>query len=215
MIKGAIFDMDGTLLDSMGVWNSLGAQSLLDRGIEPEPNLEDKLKTFTLEESAEYCRKRYNIDIPAEEIIGTIKKNLLTAYSETILLKDNVKIFLEKLKNRGVKMCVATVTDSRLAEVALRRLGIRDYFTQIFNCDENAMGKREPDIYRKALAHLGTSKGETVVFEDTIHALTTAKNDGFITAAVYDRHEKKQDEMKITADYYISDYSDFDFSKFD
>lgn len=211
MIKGAIFDMDGTLVDSMEVWETLGENCLRAVGVEPEKNLADKLRLLTLEQSVEYCRKRYNITLSGEEIVENTKKILFRAYMEKVPLKPHVKEFLEKLKNRGVKMCVATVTDKKLADALLSRLGIRRYFSEIFNCHLDSEGKHDPDIYRNALAHLGTNKEETVVFEDTFHALSTAKNDGFITAAVYDFYEKNQDGMKTLADYYISDYSDFDF----
>jgi hydroxymethylpyrimidine kinase/phosphomethylpyrimidine kinase len=110
-------------------------------------------------------------------------------------------------------MCVATVTDRYLAEAALERLGVRRYFSEIFTTAEVGHDKTSPHIYRTALAHLGTEKSETVVFEDAYHALMTAKKDGFPVAAVYDRHETKRIEMKAAADYYVSDYGRFDWNK--
>ena len=105
-------------------------------------------------------------------------------------------------------MCVATVTDRYLVEETLERLGVLHYFSEIFTCAEVGFGKDKPIIYRKALEHLGTKKDETIVFEDALFALRTAKADGFYTVGVYDRHEKRQDELKSLADYYILDFAD-------
>ena len=98
-------------------------------------------------------------------------------------------------------MCIATVTDKPLVEAAFNRLGVRDYFSEIFACSEVGDSKEEPHIYREAQKHLGTSKKETVVFEDVLHALKTAKADAFVTVGVFD--------IQI-ADYYIENYSEFD-----
>ena len=105
-------------------------------------------------------------------------------------------------------MCVATVSDKTIVEDVLARLGIYDYFSAILTSSEVGFGKDTPHLYRAALKTLGTSKEETAVFEDVLHALTTAKQDGFITVAVYDSHESRQIEMKALADYYIADYKE-------
>jgi hydroxymethylpyrimidine kinase/phosphomethylpyrimidine kinase len=110
-------------------------------------------------------------------------------------------------------MCVATVTDRYLAEAALTRLNIRQFFSEIFTTAEIGCGKNNPAIYRTALSYLGTPKEETAVFEDALHALVTAKNDGFRVVGVYDAHEKRQAEMRAEADYYISDYAHFTWNK--
>ena len=103
-------------------------------------------------------------------------------------------------------MCIATVTDKYLVEAALTRLKVRQYFGEIITTAEVGCGKNKPTIYRTALAYLGTEKHETLVFEDVLHALRTAKNDGFPVAAVYDKHELRQTEMKENSDYYITNY---------
>ena len=107
-------------------------------------------------------------------------------------------------------MCIATVTDKLLAETALNSLGVRDYFSEIFTCALVGYSKDKPQIYREAQKHLGTSKKETVVFEDVAHALRVAKSDGFVVAGVFDAHEENQEELKMMADCYIENYSDFE-----
>ena len=206
MIKGAIFDLDGTLLDSMFIWDTIGEVYLRSLDIEPRENLAEAFKTFTLEQAAEYYREHYGVALSVNEIVDGVNEMVAKLYRTKVTLKDGVRDFLEALKSQGVKMCVATVTDRPIVEDVLNRLGIRDFFTEIFTCAEVGYNKETPHIYRAALEALGTKKDETVVFEDALHALMTAKNDGFPVAAVYDKHELRQTEMKANGDYYITDY---------
>lgn len=210
MIKGSIFDLDGTILDSMFIWDTIGEDYLRSLGKEPKENLKETFKTFTLEQAAQYYRENYGVTLSVDEIIDGVNKMVKQYYAETVPLKPGIEVFLEKLKEKGVKMCIATVTDRSLAEVALDRLGVRDCFSEIFVCSEVGRSKEEPHIYREAQKHLGTAKGETVVFEDALHALKTAKADGFATVGVFDVHEENQEELKRIADCYIEDYSDFE-----
>ena len=144
------------------------------------------------------------------EIVYGVNKMTENYYVDTVQLKPGIEMFLEKLKANNVKMCIATVTDKHLAEAALGRLGVRDYFSEILTCASVGRSKEEPYIYREAQKHLGTSKSETVVFEDALYALKTAKSDGFIAVGVFDIHEENQNELRMTADSYIENYSEFD-----
>ncbi len=210
MIKGAIFDLDGTLLDSMFIWDTIGEDYLRSLGKEPKENLKEVFKTFGLEQAAHYYRENYGVALSVREIISGVNKMVENYYRDSVLLKPGVKEFLKKLKECGVKMCIATVTDKSFVEAALVRLGVRDYFSEIFTCASVGHSKEEPHIYREAQKHLKTEKSETVVFEDALYALKTAKTDGFITVAVFDIHEKNQTKLKTEADGYITDYSEFD-----
>ena len=213
MIKGAIFDFDGTLVDSMFIWDTIGDDYLRTLGKEPNENLTETFKTFTLEQAAEYYRAHYGVTLSVGEIVDGVNEMVAEIYRTKVTLKDGVHKFLEDLRVKGVKMCVATVTDRPIVEDVLNRLGIRDFFTEIFTCAEVGYNKETPHIYRAALEALGTKKDETIVFEDALHALMTAKNDGFPVAAVKDTHEARQIEMRAMADYYISDYGHFAWNK--
>ncbi len=206
MIKGAIFDLDGTLLDSMFIWDTVGEEYLRSLGKEPRGDLKETFMTLTLEEAAEYYRGHYGVTLSVEQIVNGVNKMIEDFYRNTVPLKNGTADFLEKLSKDGVKMCVATVTDKYLAEAALTRLKVREYFEEIFTAAEVGLDKNDPRIYRTALACLGTKKSETLVFEDALHALMTAKNDGFSVAAVYDRYERRQDELRAESDYYITSY---------
>ncbi|MBE6794844.1 MAG: bifunctional hydroxymethylpyrimidine kinase/phosphomethylpyrimidine kinase [Ruminococcaceae bacterium] len=213
MLKGAIFDFDGTLVDSMFIWETFGEDYLRSLGKEPKENLCDTFSTFTLEQAAEYYQKHYDVSLSVKEIVDGINNMVAKIYKEKVGLKQGVAEFLQKLYSKGVKMCVATLTDKHLVDEVLERLGIRDYFAEVFTTSEIGHSKKEPHIYRKALEFLGTNREDTLVFEDAFYALMTAKKDGFKVAAVYDRYEDNRVMMKANADYYISDYNSFIFTK--
>ena len=206
MIQGAIFDLDGTLLDSMSIWDRVGEDYLRSLGKEPKDNLKEVFKTFTLEQSAQYYIDYYGVTLSVEEIVSGINKMVENYYVNTIPLKPGVEYFLKELYTRGIKMCIATVTHEYLAKAALDRLKVSHYFTRIITCAQVGHSKKEPHIYRQALQELQTGKNETVVFEDTLHAVVTAKSDGFITCGVYDEHEFEQEKLKSTASLYIKNY---------
>jgi hydroxymethylpyrimidine kinase/phosphomethylpyrimidine kinase len=212
MIKGAIFDLDGTLIDSMFIWDTIGEDYLKSFGIEPKENLAEVFKTFTLNQAAKYYRSQYDIKLSVEEIVDGINNMVSEIYRTKVALKPGVSDFLKRLQRSGVKMCVATVTDRPIVEDVLKRLNVREYFSQIFTCAEVGYNKETPEIYRQALKHLETPKTETVVFEDVLHAIKTAKEDGFKVAAVYDSHEPRQKEIKEFSDYYITDFESFCFT---
>ena len=208
MIKGAIFDLDGTLLDSMFIWDTSGEEYLRSLGKEPHEDLNETFMTLTLEEAAEYYREHYGVTLSVKEIVDGINAMVEQTYRTKVTLKPGISEYLAWLKENGVRMCVATVTDRYLVEETLERLGVRHYFSEIFTCAEVGFGKDKPIIYQKALEHLGTEKSDTYVFEDLPFALNTAKTDGFPTVGIYDRHEAHQDELKELADYYIFDFTD-------
>ena len=208
MLTGAIFDFDGTLLDSMFIWDTIGEDYLRTLGKEPHENLKETFMTLTLEEAAEYYREHYKVTLSVTEIEDSINTMVEGIYRTKVTLKPGVTDYLRLLKESGVKMCIATVTDRYLVEHTLERLGILHYFSEIFTCAEVGYGKDKPIIYQKALEHLGTAKEETFVFEDSLFALETAKADGFPTIGVYDVHESRQEEMKRLADCYVRSFEE-------
>lgn len=208
MLKGAIFDLDGTLIDSMFIWETIAEDYLRCLGKEPHEDLKSTFMTLTLEEAAQYYRDHYGVTLSVQKIVDGINTMIEEIYRTKVTLKPGIEKYLYWLKKNNVKMCIATATDRYLAEETLERLGIRSYFSKIFTCTEVGRGKDEPIIYQKAIAFLGTMKKETCVFEDSLFALKTAKADGYIAIGVYDKHEKKQEELQHLSDYYIRDYSD-------
>lgn len=207
MLKGAIFDFDGTLFDSMFIWDTAGEVYLRSIGIEPRENLQKELKPMSLLQSATYIRECYQISLTVKEIMDGVNRTVEGFYFHTVQPKEGVVAFLEQMMKRGVKMCIATATDRYQVEAALKRCGMESFFSGIFTCTDVGHGKDEPIIFQKAVDCLGTTKENTVVFEDAYHAAKTAKADGFITVAVYDSHETKQAELHSFSDCFIESFT--------
>ena len=173
-VHGAIFDLDGTLLDSMPWWDDLGERYLRSLGKTPEPNIRYHFKRLTMEGSAHYMKETYGLEQSIEEICTGVMSGIEFAYRDCIQCKPGVVDMLEALSNAGVAMCVATATRRDCALAALERLDILKYFSALFTCTEVGASKTEPDIFELALSHLGTPRETTFVFEDSLHAIETA-----------------------------------------
>jgi HAD superfamily hydrolase (TIGR01509 family) len=202
-IRGAIFDVDGTLLDSMFIWDTIGEAYLRSIGYQPKENLNETFKNMSLHQAARYYQTEYGVTLSIDEIMDGVNAMLERYYRFEVPLKPGVAELLERLRQSGVKLCIATATDRHLVEAALDRCGVLSCFGEIFTCNEVGHGKDEPDIFEAALRFLGTEKSETVVFEDSLYAIRTAKETGFPVAAVYDSHEKEQDKVRLLADIYL------------
>ena len=207
MLKGAIFDFDGTLFDSMFIWDTAGEVYLRSIGIEPRENLQKVLKPMSLLQSATYIRECYQIPLTVEEIMDGVNRTVEDFYFHTVQPKKGVVAFLEQMKKQGVRMCIATATDRYQVEAALKRCGIEPFFSEIFTCTDVGHGKDEPIIFQKAIEYLGITKENTVVFEDAYHAAKTAKSDGFIVVTVFDSHETKQEELHSVSDCFLENFT--------
>ena len=204
-IRGAIFDVDGTLLDSMFIWDTIGETYLLSIGYQPKENLNETFKNMSLHQAARYYQTEYGVTLSIDEIMDGVNAMLERYYRFEVPLKPGVAELLERLRQSGVKLCIATATDRHLVEAALDRCGVLSCFGEIFTCNEVGHGKDEPDIFEAALRFLGTRKEETIVFDDALYAVRTAKEAGFLVAAVYDSHERSQAEVRARSDLYLED----------
>lgn len=206
MIKGAIFDMDGTLLDSMPVWEHASERYLEQKGIKVRERLSEVLFTMSMQQGAAYVKEKYKLTEDIDTLVSAVNDIVFEAYEKKVTPKPGAPEFLECLEKAGVPMAVATSTDRRMAEAALRRTGLMHYFKAVFTCTEVGRGKREPDIYHAAAECLGTAPAETWVFEDALYALRTAKAAGYRTVGVYDLLSAgDRKEMEETADIYRED----------
>lgn len=141
-LQSAIFDMDGTLLDSMPIWRDLGTSVLRGLDIEPEPETSEMLKTLSLRHGIAYCKEHYHLPQTEEELIGRVVDRVADFYQHEVQAKPGVDKFLSLLKMEGVWMYVATATDRPLAEAALRHAGIDHYFRGLITVAEVGVGKR-------------------------------------------------------------------------
>lgn len=201
MIKAAIFDLDGTLLDSTGMWENLGERFLKSLDIVPKDGLRDEIWDMSLPESAAFFKREYALALSEEEIIARLNELSESVYTNEAPLKSGAKRLLGALQMLDIKAALATAADKNLAEAALARTGISEHFSGIFSCSDYG-AKTAPDIFLKAAELLGASPREIVVFEDALMAVQTAKSAGFITAAVFDKSEKNPDLLRDTADFY-------------
>ncbi len=186
--KYAIFDMDGTLVDSMGFWKQLGVEYLTSRGISREAaeGVQERVKAMTMTECAALFQSVFHLSQTPEEIAGEINGMMDRHYQEDVPLKPGVAAYLAGLKARGVRMCVATATAEPLARACLERLGVAKYFDFLLSCEEVGAGKDSPDVFLEAARRFGADPGDAAVFEDAPYALATAAKAGFWTVAVYD-----------------------------
>ncbi len=209
MTKGIIFDLDGTLLDSLGIWQRVDEQFFAARQIELPPDYSDAIGHLSIRATAEYTIERFSLKDSAEEIMAEWQTMSLYAYANDVELKPYAKEFLLKLKRQDVRLAVATGGESEKFTPALKRCGIYDLFENFTTLGEVSRGKDCPDIYLCASEKLGLKPEECTVFEDLYDAISGAKAGGFCTVGVYDKHsEKMQDKIKETADYYIRSYSE-------
>ena len=136
MIKGAIFDVDGTLLDSMEIWEDVAIRYLKSIGVEAEPDLPEVMFTMSLPEGAAYVKEHYRLTRETDEIIQGVLDIIRKYYEETAPLKPGVTKILEELSGKRIPMTVATSNNKEEVEAAFKRLGIASYFSRIFTCEE-------------------------------------------------------------------------------
>ncbi len=207
--RGVIFDFDGTLFDSMSIWETVGVDYLRSQGITPEDDLQEKLKPLSQPESARYFQEHYGLQKSEEEIVAGINHLLEEFYFHQTMPKDGVPEFLKDLSDRGIKMCIATATDRYLVEAALERCNLRQYFLDVITCSDVGAGKTSPAIWQRALALLGTTVEDTAVFEDALYAAKSAKAQGFFVFGVWDQYEREYAEMHTATNYYLNSFTNF------
>ena len=203
----AIFDMDGTIMDSMPAWKNLGRDYLKEKGIKAPENLSEIISAMSMEESANYFREEFGIRDCSKQIISDVNGLIEDKYRYEMPLKPYVKEYISNLQRDGVIMCVVTATPVLLAEAALKRLDVLQYFSFVVSCDEVGIGKSKPDSFYLAARKMGANISDTVVYEDADYAMKTAKDAGFYTIGVYDESASKpKEEMMLLCDRYIDSF---------
>ena len=182
--KYAIFDMDGTLIDSMIFWKNLAQEYLSNRGVPQIPeDLPERIKPMTMSESAALFRQEFGLSGDPEAEMNAMMDD---HYRKDILLKSGVREYLQMLRSRGVRMCVASATAEHLMEACLTRLEVRGCFEFLLSCETVGAGKRSPLVYHESAKLLGADPAEIAVYEDALYAVQTAKEAGYYVVGVYD-----------------------------
>lgn len=215
MISGAVFDADGTLLDSMPIWYDVGDRYLRSCGVTPPENLWRRYFTMGIDEAATDMKEHFHLPQSVDEVKQGYMDIVGKFYREECVLKPGAAAFLRELNRRGVPIILATANDASMARTALRHNGVLDLFADTISCEDFGTTKREPFIYEEAARRIGSPVAETAVFEDIYMAVRTAHDAGFYTVAMEDgASAEEKPAIQRTADRYITDYSELDLSLF-
>lgn len=209
-IEAAIFDIDGVILDSMGIWEDLGVRYLNSFGIVPEEGLSRKLFAMSMEQGASYLATNYpSLGKDDSQIIIDLQNLIEKFYFDEVLAKNGAKEFVEYLSSRGVRIAAATSSPREHVTRALERTGLLMFFENIFTTTEVGESKHSPLIYNLACKSLHSTPSKILVCEDSLYALKTAAQEGYITIGVFDASgEKNQEGLKATSDLYVKDLSE-------
>lgn len=206
-ITGAIFDMDGTLVDSLGfwdyIWKRLGEIFLGDEGFRPDPVTEKGVRTAPLYEAMVLVHENCGIGKSGDEVFEIVNEELLNFYKNTVQIKPGAKSFIEHLYKKGVKMCIASATSPALIDVLMEKFDLKKYIPRLFSCSEVGKGKEHPDVFIKAHEYLGTDKESTWVFEDSVVAIETAAEAGYNTVGIYDKFNFGLERVRELSTVYI------------
>lgn len=208
--RAAIFDLDGTLLDSHHVWPDIDVKFLLKRGISPVPeDYSENLASLTFRETAEYTIARFQLNEQPEDLMQEWNQMALDAYSHEVQMKPFAREYLELLRQSGIRLGICTALPKKLHIPCLHNLGIYDWFDAIVSTDDVTKGKSHPEPFLLTAARLGVSPKDCVMFEDTPAAVSGALQAGMHVCGVYDIGTKKHiNLMKTLADRYITDFSE-------
>ncbi len=208
-IKGAIFDMDGTLVNSLMwwdvFWSNLGKKFLNDPDFKPSEDDDRKVRTMIFTDCMEYIQKKYSIPASAQEILDYAHEDIERFYAEDVKCKEGTVELLESLKNKGIKLCLASATRRDHVMLCLNSLKLTKYFEAVLSCADIGVGKDKPDIYLLALEKLGVNAEDACVFEDSFVALETSKSIGCKTVGLFDKHNFGQDRLKAASVYYVAE----------
>lgn len=207
--KAAIFDLDGTLIDSMYVWSKIDEDFLTDRGIEPTAEYSEKMRGMYFQNAAEYTKNTYGLDESVEEIVKIWLDMARYEYEHNVPLKKYAAEYLGLLREKGIRIGMATSSMPYLLEPVLKRNGIDQYFDEI--CYTHTVGKTKdnPDIYLYTAERLGVTPDRCVVYEDIPEGIGGANKAGMFTVAVFDSANiDKIDELRSSADLYIDSFDE-------
>lgn len=206
-MKAAIFDMDGTLIDSLIFWGPLwsccGETYLGDKSFVPSAEDDKRVRTLTMKDAMQLIHDRYGIAESGEELLRFANDLIYDFYANTVKCKAGVKEFLAYCQKNGVKMCIASATARELVDVAMKHCGLEEYFSAVISCADFGKGKDAPDVFLGAAAHLGESIEDTWVFEDSAVAVETAAKIGMPVVGIYDPNNYGQNKIKELARVYI------------
>ena len=201
--EGAIFDLDGTLTDSMYIWNEAPKALVRQFGGQPPEDLAEDIKEMGRREASEYMVVRFSLPCTPEQVMDGVNDLVTDEYRDKVPMKPGADVLLERLAALGVPCGIATASEAFQARDAMVRLGLWKHFLFAFSSLQYG-SKSRPDVYFAAARSLGSAPEHTIVFEDALHAARTAKEAGFLAAGVYDPSaEGDQEALREVCDWYL------------
>lgn len=208
-IKAVIFDLDGTLIDSMGIWKDIDIAYFDSKGMDMPDDLQQQIEGLSMRETATYFKETFGIEDDEQTMMDTWNQMAMDFYATHVPYKDGAEDFLKYLKSKGIKTGIATSNSNELLYVVSEHLGLHHYIDCFLTGNEVAHGKPYPDVYLEVAHRLSVSPAECLVFEDVIPGIMAGKNAGMKVCAIYDDYTKDViEEKKQIADYYIESYFD-------
>ena len=208
-INAVIFDLDGTLVDSMWMWKAIDIEFLRTYGYDCPDDLQKAIEGMSFSETAVYFKNRFHLPLALEEIKAIWTRMSIDKYRYEVPLKPGAGEFLEHITGRGIRCGIATSNGREMVDAVLKSLNIGSYFQVVTTACEVKAGKPEPDIYLKVAADLQAKPADCLVFEDVPAGILAGKRAGMKVCAVEDEFSiPMREEKKNMADYYINDYFD-------
>ena len=208
-IKAVIFDMDGTLIDSTGIWHEIDKEFFAKRNMELPSDYAQHIVHLGLKQAAVYTKETYHLNESIQDIMDEWHNMSIDMYRYNVPLKLHALELLKLLKENNVKMAIATANDEPLYRPCIERLGIGEYFDEIADVNTAKEGKQSAKIYLDLAKKMGAEPQNTLVLEDMPTCVKTAFKNGFITVSVFDNASKDYDEQKITNSHlFIKDFGE-------
>ena len=206
-IEAVIFDMDGSLVDSLWMWRAIDIEYLGRYKIPLPENLQSEIEGMSFRETACYFKEHFAIPDSLEEIMAEWNRMAWNKYMYEVPLKKGIPDFLRHCREKGIRLGIATSNSRELVENVAAVHNLREYFTCIMTGSEVLRGKPNPDIYLAVAHGLGVPAGRCLVFEDIVAGILAGKNAGMRVCAVEDEYSAdSRDRKRELADYYIDDY---------
>ncbi len=213
-MKGAIFDMDGTIVDSLMfweyLWRRIGKEYMGDESFVPCDEVNTRVRTMIYTDAMAYFKEYYKLPGDTDAFVRHAADGIKDFYRDIAKAKTGAKELLDALQERGIKLCLASATTMPEIRFALEHYGLAKYFEVVLSCAELGVGKDKPDIYLEAARLMGEKICDICVFEDSYVALETAKKAGFQTVGVFDKYNFEQERLKNASDIYLDEHRTLD-----